>query len=83
MINKLKKLFWKDGNKIDVVEEEIALKYIRAAHETLEWALDLIDMYDEYLSEIDGKEKIYTEVHVKGKEQARTLIANMKDLFKI
>jgi len=42
--------------------------------EALEWAMDLIDMYDERLASIDGREKVYTAVHIAGKHQARTAL---------
>lgn len=40
----------------------------------LEWALDLIDLYDKRLSIIDGPEAVYTEAHIKAKEQARKVL---------
>lgn len=42
--------------------------------ESLHWALDLIDMYDERLASIDGKELVYSPVHVAGKERARMVL---------
>jgi hypothetical protein len=46
----------------------------------LQWALDLIDMYDARLAAIDGPELVYTETHVKGKEQARKLLEEYKQM---
>jgi hypothetical protein len=40
----------------------------------LEWALDLIDLYDKRLAAIDGPEAVYTETHVRQKQMLRNLI---------
>ncbi len=42
---------------------------------TLEWALDLLDMYDKRLAQIDGGERVYTQVHIEAKELARRHLA--------
>jgi hypothetical protein len=46
--------------------------------ERLEWALDLIDLYDRRLVSIDGQDAVYTEGHVKAKEEARRLLEQYK-----
>lgn len=46
--------------------------------ERLEWALDLIDLYDRRLVSVDGVDAVYTEVHVKAKEEARRLLEQYK-----
>lgn len=42
--------------------------------EKLEWALDLIDLYDRRLSAIDGPEEVYSADHVQAKEAARLIL---------
>lgn len=46
----------------------------------LEWALDVIDMYDQRLAAFDGPEMVYTETHVKAKEQVRQLLEEYKQM---
>jgi hypothetical protein len=43
----------------------------------LEWALDLIDMYDERLATIDGP-MVYTQAHTEAKERVRKLVQEYK-----
>jgi hypothetical protein len=40
----------------------------------LDWAMDLLDMYDERLAKIDGADKVYTTIHLLGKECARAAL---------
>ena len=44
----------------------------------LEWALDLIDLYDKRLADVDGLEAVYTETHIKAKEQVRKVLEDYK-----
>lgn len=46
----------------------------------LEWALDLIDLYDQHLTAIDGPEVVYSKEHVKAKEEARRLVEEYKNM---
>lgn len=46
----------------------------RPVEDTLSWALDLLDKYDARLEEIDGPERVYTEIHVQGKMLARRVL---------
>src|SRR5688500_246720 len=46
-----------------------------ALREALSWALDMIDMYDERLAGIDGRERVYSTVHLAGKAKARAALA--------
>jgi len=46
-----------------------------ALREALSWALDMIDMYDERLAGIDGRERVYSTVHRAGKAKARAALA--------
>jgi hypothetical protein len=48
----------------------------------LEWALDLIDLYDKRLAAIDGPSAVYTGTHVEAKEQARKLLEDYKQAAK-
>lgn len=50
---------------------------IDEVREALSWSLDLIDMYDERLAEIDGKELVYSPVHLRGKEKARKILSTL------
>jgi hypothetical protein len=44
----------------------------------LNWALDLIDLYDNRLAAVDGAKAVYTETHIKAKEQARKVLDEYK-----
>lgn len=46
----------------------------------LEWALDIIDLYDQRLAAFDGPELVYTETHVKAKEKVREILKNYRRL---
>ena len=42
----------------------------------LSWALDLLDMYDELLIKMgEPREKVYSSIHLQGKEKARVALA--------
>lgn len=57
----------------DLIECE---KQRDALHRYLSWAVDLIDMYDEFLIKLgEPKEKVYSEVHLKRKADARAALA--------
>ena len=44
--------------------------------EALSWALDLLDMYDELLIKMgEPREKVYSSIHLRGKEKARAALA--------
>lgn len=51
---------------------------IKELIELLEWALDLIDMYDERLSQVDGPELVYTKMHVQMKARVREVLEEWK-----
>ena len=43
--------------------------------EALSWALDLLDMYDELLIKMgEPREKVYSPIHLQGKEKARAAL---------
>lgn len=50
--------------------------------EALSWALDILDMYDERLAQIDGKERVYSPVHLAGKAKARTALTQARGQVK-
>jgi hypothetical protein len=47
---------------------------VERLEEALEWALDIINLTDEYLASIDGKESVYTPTHIAGKTKARKVL---------
>jgi len=54
------------------------LMYLKEWHTCLSWAIDMLDMYDKYLAEKDGYEKVYTDIHIKMKGHVRTAIDTIK-----
>lgn len=42
--------------------------------DTLSWALDIIDQYDERMAPVDGAERVYSPTHVKGKALAQRVL---------
>jgi flagellar biosynthesis chaperone FliJ len=50
---------------------------VREARKWFEWALDTLDQYDTRLAEIDGKELVYSAVHVDAKKQARAALQKL------
>jgi hypothetical protein len=56
----------------------VAREAVAAERERLEtplaWALDLLDMYDEEFVKVDGPQKVYSEIHVLGKQKARAAL---------
>lgn len=53
---------------------------MRHVYETLSWALDLLDLYDERLSGIDGPSRVYTEGHVQAKARARRCLDGLAEM---
>jgi hypothetical protein len=51
-----------------------------ALRESLFWALDLLDLYDERLATIDGWARVYTETHIEGKRLARARLAGSRGI---
>lgn len=47
----------------------------------LEWALDLIDLYDKRLADVDGPEAVHSEEHIKAKKKARKTIEDYKQML--
>lgn len=47
--------------------------------DSLSWALDLLDKYDERLAQIDGAAMVYTPVHIEGKALARRVLKSLED----
>ena len=49
--------------------------------EALSWALDLLDMYDEKLVAMgEPREKVYSEIHLSGKQKARAALQHELNL---
>ena len=56
---------------------ELGKKDVKALREALSWALDLLDMYDELLIKMgEPREKVYSSIHLQGKEKARVALAD-------
>lgn len=63
------------GSDVDVKTKGRTNFYIphtSRCKQALEWALDLLDMYDERLIELgEPPERVYSDVHLAGKAKAR------------
>ena len=77
-MNKLQELCekWDSGSREVVAELEALLPDVERLVEALSWALDLLDIYDEFLIRFgEPKEKVYSPIHLQGKEKARAALA--------
>lgn len=64
---------WED--RLSYMATEKYEKRITALELALEWALDLLDMYDSRLALIDSPSEVYDPIHVIAKAKAREALA--------
>jgi hypothetical protein len=75
---------WLDGEDLALALRIIATPHLHrprdpdrawaGCREALSWALDMLDLYDERLARIDGRERVYSPSHLAAKEKARSAL---------
>jgi len=64
------------ARKLCAAELRAILPDVERLIEALSWALDMLDMYDEFLIKLgEPREKVYSPIHLQGKEKARAALA--------